>query len=538
MFNWEDIEYINPRKKVFKNMNTNEMINLELQEDPDNILKESKTPLTAYNLNQAQQEVVDDMSKTYIGTNITAPTIEGYGRINKLYGKTEEIGAGEKSPDNPYELKCVGDDVNLFDEKWRQGAYSNNTMLTRVFSASDIKVEKGSYTVITNLDFSKYNISFAASDTPYPAPGPLLADSGWQTKNEITIEIFQDGYLGIGVKKQDESNITPDEMKKYEFRIQNKLKKIETISKNGTNTSSNITYTNSPLCYLKDEQNNIIAQDYIDYTNKKVHRECGYIVFDGSEDEDWEFDANYNRFYINKPTNYKVSIPEKQTSNCNKYKIGNTEIVDSSYIVGNSGFIVKDSRFNTVNAFKDELKQKKLIFITSLITPVEEDIECSNKIVQYDEETTVYNRDGAEIEVSLTNNKAISEVNEDLNNIEKSTNNIEEMRQIKVISKEEFFSDINVNIVEFYAYKQNNIVNIQRMVVDSTSYTASVNKKIGTIKNKYIPASSKSIRLLASSGGPAIDFVSFIDPDGSIVVVSSSTKTSAIYIFNTAYISK
>lgn len=85
MFEWEDREYINPRKKVFKNMDTNEILNLELQDDTDNILKESETPLNAHNLNLAQQELVDDMSKTYTGTNITAETVEGYGRINKVY---------------------------------------------------------------------------------------------------------------------------------------------------------------------------------------------------------------------------------------------------------------------------------------------------------------------------------------------------------------------------------------------------------------------------------------------------------------------
>lgn len=115
MFNWKDRVYVNAQKKIFKNLDTNEMLNLEIQEDEGNILEESQTPLSAYCLNQAQQELVDDMSKTYTGTNITADTIEGVGRINKVYGKTEEVGTGEKSPTNPYKLECVGDDVNLFD---------------------------------------------------------------------------------------------------------------------------------------------------------------------------------------------------------------------------------------------------------------------------------------------------------------------------------------------------------------------------------------------------------------------------------------
>lgn len=76
------------------------------------------------------------------------------------------------------------------------------------------------------------------------------------------------------------------------------------------------------------------------------------------------------------------------------------------------------SKISTVEQFKKWLYSNNVKAIYELETPVEEDIDCSNKIVQYAEETTVYNSDGAEIEVCLTNNKAISEVNEDLNNIE------------------------------------------------------------------------------------------------------------------------
>lgn len=53
MVNWKDRKYVNPRKRVFKNMNTNEILNLEIQDDPDNIEEESTTPLNAHNLNQS-----------------------------------------------------------------------------------------------------------------------------------------------------------------------------------------------------------------------------------------------------------------------------------------------------------------------------------------------------------------------------------------------------------------------------------------------------------------------------------------------------
>ena len=48
--------------KEFKNLDTDEILNLELQDDPDNISKESQTPLTAHNLNQAQQELIDSLA--------------------------------------------------------------------------------------------------------------------------------------------------------------------------------------------------------------------------------------------------------------------------------------------------------------------------------------------------------------------------------------------------------------------------------------------------------------------------------------------
>ncbi len=535
MFEWEDREYVNPRKKVFKNMDTDEILNLELQDDTDNILKESETPLNAHNLNLAQQELVDDMSKTYTGTNITAETVAGYGRINKVWGHTEETGTGEKSPDNPYKLECVGDDVNLFDSSIIQ---------------TNIATHKGDGTIVLNGTLtSNYVFSIilgAGVYTFYEPTGTLhtLISNDTLFKNVKKTTIAEEkkfnNYIPAGtytnkiIKIKIQKYIEDREIKYSPY----KYATVETISENDSNISSNIAYINKPLCCLKDSEGNIIARDYIDYTNKKIHRECAYIAFDGSENIQQV--SNNNGLY-----RYDCHIADlkqntEAVSSHFKYSTASIENINNECMLihTQNKIMIFLSKISTVEQFKKWLYSNNVKAIYKLGTPVEEDIECSNKIVQYAEETTVYNSDGAEIEVCLTNNKAISEVNEDLNNIEKSTNNIEEMRQIKVISKEEFFSDINVNIVEFYAYKQNNIVNIQRMVVDSTSYTASVNKKIGTIKNKYIPASSKSIRLLASSGGPAIDFVSFIDPDGSIVVVSSSTKTSAIYIFNTAYISK
>lgn len=58
---WKDRKYINPRKRVFKNMDTNEILNLEIQDDLENIEEESETPLNSNNLNLAQEELANDL---------------------------------------------------------------------------------------------------------------------------------------------------------------------------------------------------------------------------------------------------------------------------------------------------------------------------------------------------------------------------------------------------------------------------------------------------------------------------------------------
>lgn len=78
MFKWKGRKYVNSRKKIFKNLDTNEILNLELLDDPNNIIEDSDTPITDHCLNLAQQELVDDMSKIYMCMNITADTVKRY----------------------------------------------------------------------------------------------------------------------------------------------------------------------------------------------------------------------------------------------------------------------------------------------------------------------------------------------------------------------------------------------------------------------------------------------------------------------------
>lgn len=68
MVNWEDREYVNPRKKVFKNLDTEEILILELQDDPDNVTKEG-VPVSAHNLNKMQTDLVSQSVVYYEDLN-------------------------------------------------------------------------------------------------------------------------------------------------------------------------------------------------------------------------------------------------------------------------------------------------------------------------------------------------------------------------------------------------------------------------------------------------------------------------------------
>lgn len=368
-------------------------------------------------LNLAQQELVDDMSKIYIGMNITADTVEGIGRINKVYGKTMEEGTGEKNPTNPYKLKCVGNDVNLFDGQIESGNinstgsnYDDNTM---VRSKNFINVEPNENYIISNNGIA-INVNVVQYDENHVFISKANVNATKLTTSPTTKFIK---FVSVPLDKfKLQKGIVATPYSPYGFGT------VENISKNSSNTSSNIAYVDKQLCGIDD------LQDEIDYNKGKITRRCGRIVLDGTEG--WYYEPNSEYFALSKTAS---AMNGKLNSNlkCSHY-IFNTALLNYTVRTGNSYYIqIKDERYTTVEAWKAYLAKQyangtPVTVIYELATPVIKNIDCSNKIVQYADETTVYNRDGAKIEVALTNNKAISEVNEDLQNIEKVLDNIKE----------------------------------------------------------------------------------------------------------------
>lgn len=436
MVNWENTEYVNPRQRKMKDLETEKIYTFEIQDDPDNIVKQSQTPVRAENLNKMQTDLVDDMSKNYTGTNITANTVEGFGIIHRLYGYTAITGTGDKSPDNPYKIECIGDDINLFDgvNGERTNKYINDSGQEVTGQSSDVFI-KQVISVASNRLIMSYEGRIAE---------PVIRCSYFNRDTFISREVSGENNHVFNV---------PENTSKIDIRVDSRTDNlfknlklqfgtvattyspynkgtVVVKSSNNSNTSSNIVYVDKPLCCLKDAEDNIVAQDYIDYEDSKIVRQCDTNVFDENStvnlcaNSAW---TNKNHIFI---LNLDLTINGDDYAISNKYKkmTASTLVTTTedygfclfnyslSNVTGN--LMVLDKDCSTVEEFKNKLSNKNLEIIYKTKASREEIIDCSNKIMQYENTTNVYNEYDTEMEIELTNNKAISEINEDIQNIQ------------------------------------------------------------------------------------------------------------------------
>lgn len=369
------------------------------------------TPISAHNLNKMQTDIVEDMSKIHIGTNITASTIEGCGRINKLFGTENGVGKQENMFKGTYTSEFVIDTAN---SKISAG---NSTIVTAVVAINantkyKITKDKGERLIV-------------AETSAYPQLGMscniLFTNGSDMTIKECTVTTSATAkYLVIYLSYSALTDIVLNVIEQNKY-------KVEIISKNGDKTSSNICYIKTPLCSMNTE-----LTDVLDYTSKKVTRKCGYLVLNGSENWIGEAsvttDSNCISFYRYLPEMHKPLDTETNCS-CNSFKA--VSRTDASILAGecvgmsNSGsFFITILRSKLVTkdiaGLKSYLALNNAIVVYQLQNETEEEIECSGKIVQFADTTNIYNTDNAEIEVSLTNNKAIADTNANLSRIEES----------------------------------------------------------------------------------------------------------------------
>lgn len=477
MVNWENTEYVNPRQRKMKDLETGKIYTFEIQDDPDNILKQSQTPVRAENLNKMQTDLVDDMSKNYTGTNITANTVEGFGTINKLYGDTVQTGTGDKSPDNSYIIKSIGD-IMLSSADLENGSSSSVTgenidATNRVRTKELLLLKAGTYTLL-------YQGASKATIHQYNTSNTFIESLVIWTSGCITFTLTQDSKVKFVFGKSDDSNMSPADITNIQLTGKSK---IEVKSSNNSNTSSNVTYTGKPLCCLKDGEGNIVLQDYIDYKRGKVVRQCGYKILNGSESwyngglSEWTNSSHlfwtkiddFSAFDYNISNQFTLDNISTVVHSTTKNHIFAMYNYNSSY---NIVFLDKNSA--DANAFKQKLAKNNMILVYKLATPIEEDIECTDKIVQYEGSTTI--QSDAKIDVTLNNNKAISQIYENIEDTYK--------RNTKNQVVTDNFSASTGTIQSLYQYRNEKYVTV--MLNIKFSSTAGQYLELGRLKLKPI----------------------------------------------------
>lgn len=154
----------------------------------------------------------------------TAHTYESYienPTINtNINGQYKEI----YNKDNMGDL--VVDDIqgkNLFDNLFRQGSWFDTTNATRIYSSQKLYLKAGTYTVSTNLNFTTFDYAIDLATFTSPAGAghsPDIYDSGWVSTLSHTFTFSRSGYFYIGVRKKDNSNITPSDISGTYFQLE------------------------------------------------------------------------------------------------------------------------------------------------------------------------------------------------------------------------------------------------------------------------------------------------------------------------------
>lgn len=339
--------------------------------------------------------------------------------------KTYEPYGAMPSLDYPSEIHCLGDDVNLFNLELEQGAITGNgadsANNTRVRTVGYIELEKGtyafSYSGVKNAGVYRYNMNNNFIDTMLP----------W-TAGNFHFTITEKCKLRFAFMTDNNTTMLPKDITKIKLQKGSVVTPwspygygtIETISKNGSNTSSNIVYVDKPLCSVGN------VRDELDYTNKKIIRRFAKVNL---KDLVINYSDAAGDYYI---AQFKANNLKTFTGLmiCNYLNFdydswgANKECFGCGGVAGDYLQIkILKSRLETIDraGLTKFLNANDIIVVYRLANEIIEDVDCSDKITQYDEQTTVYNTDGAEIEVSLTNNKAIAEVNEDFKNNEIQT---------------------------------------------------------------------------------------------------------------------
>ena len=206
MVNWEDREYVNPRKKVFKNLDTQEILNLELQDDPSNITKEG-VPVTAHNLNKMQTDLVSQSVVYYKDLNDINNTSYYYTSASAINKPPQANGT------NGYVFtQMVNDNVGYQTYKTTTAEYERFKNVTW----GEWQEKEKKVTLYENATGSNSNITLGSQKIENPNGKQFEVHTLWanvtETYNTVTIKhtLFRASSKTISYVRSSNITLRPD----------------------------------------------------------------------------------------------------------------------------------------------------------------------------------------------------------------------------------------------------------------------------------------------------------------------------------------
>lgn len=108
----------------------------------------------------------------------------------------------------------------------------------------------------------------------------------------------------------------------------------------------------------------------------------------------------------------------------------------------------------------------------------------------------------------------------------------------------EFFSKLNFNVMDWKCYRQGNLIDIQRFVIEAVDFPDNYETSIGTMNSAYAPCGNCTIRIMASAGGGnAVNGVFMLNGATNNVAMykpidMTATDKRNVYVFNSSYLAK
>ena len=270
---------------------------------------------------------VNNSDKTYCYTSDTAVECNK-DKLSKIYG--ESIQNGIPTPTSPIEIESVGEKTKNLLSSTTYGEYNPINLYAGTFFFSvDANTDRQLHLFL--YDENKVRLGDTTNAQQLQSNGRYGYEITISSKAKYYMYAWS-GSTNEPIKPMLEEGSTATSYEPYGYKIP------ITVS-NGTDTKTTNIYLKEPLRKIRE------YADYLDLTNKKVVRYVKEDVFTGTET-------------INLNGNNRFQYRFEKTSGdglCNYYKNTNDKSNGSVYLIYTYAAYFSDTRYNTVEEFKNML---------------------------------------------------------------------------------------------------------------------------------------------------------------------------------------